>query len=535
MKMIPRVSVCIPAYKQPEFTARAVASVFSQTFQDFEVIITDDSESDEVAEAISPWRNDARMVYCRNKTRLGSPENWNATMQLARSDLIKFLHHDDWFATDDALERFVSAIENHPEIDFAFSSANACEDDGSLIFVHKPNIHQIELLRERPWELQFANFIGAPSTTIFRRKQDFKFDIRFRWVVDIEAYLRLLGAEPSFEYIPDALVCISSNGKHQVTQSVAENPVSGVLEHLKLYDIHRPQSLYDRIKGFLFILHTVAILDVVEMNKINLEYSFNKFRLEEKIALFLLRFKSIFFSRILTIKNKIHNILFKFYSSPRKSYSQCGEDMIIDFLLMWLGVERVTYLDIGANHPTWLSNTYHFYRNGHSGILIEPDIDLCQRLSKKRPRDKVLNLAVGIDGEDTIPMYIMTSRTLNTLDKEQAETLQNGGYESIEEIRMVKRLGINLILAEYFSNTPDIVSLDIEGLDFLVLQAWDFSRFRPKIFCVETITYTRDNTEQKLTDIIDYMIARRYKVYADTFINTIFVCQDAWDARPVSV
>lgn len=530
----PRVSVCIPAFRQPALVKRAVASVFSQTFQDFEIVITDDSEFDEVAEAISAWHGDPRLVYRRNSTRLGSPENWNASMRLARSELIKFLHHDDWFSQNNALERFVAVMDANPHINFSFSACNACEDDGQLIFVHKPQAAQIKLLRKHPWALQFGNFIGAPSVTIFRRQTDFQFDSRLRWVVDIDGYLKLLGGCPQFVFLAEPLVCISANGAHQVTRSVAADSASRILEHLHLYAIHTPPNLKGRIKGFLFIYRLLAGSRNIELTATTVGQGARCRSHEEEIAFLTLRVKSTLATFLVNAIKKVRNIFASRKTLCLPSYAQCGEDMIVNFLFMWLGGGKITYLDIGAHHPTLLSNTYHFYRAGHRGVLIEPDADLCQAIEKKRPEDKVLNLAVSPDGDAMIPMYVMTSRTLNTLDKNQAKALQVSGHEKIEAVREVRNIGINLILAEYFSSAaPDFVSIDIEGLDFPILQAWDFNRFRPKVFCVETLTYTRDNSERKLTEIIDLMISRRYRIYADTFINTIFVCEDAWKKRPL--
>ena len=128
----------------------------------------------------------------------------------------------------------------------------------------------------------------------------------------------------------------------------------------------------------------------------------------------------------------------------------------------------------------------------------------------------------------------MSSRTLNTLDRAQAEELVSGRREKIEAIRSVRLSGINVILKEQFGSTkPNFVSLDIEGLDFEILSAWDFEAVRPEVFCVETLTYTEDNTERKLVEIIDLMKSKGYQVYADTFINTIFVCEVSWQNRPV--
>ena len=92
--------------------------------------------------------------------------------------------------------------------------------------------------------------------------------------------------------------------------------------------------------------------------------------------------------------------------------------------------------------------------------------------------------------------------------------------------------GINVILKEQFGTSkPNLVSLDIEGLDYEILSAWDFEFFRPEVFCVETLTYTEDNSERKLVGIIDLMNSKGYRVYADTYVNTVFVCETAWARR----
>lgn len=532
--MNPVVSVCIPAFRQAHLVVRAVSSVFSQSFTDFEVIVTDDSDSDEVWHALEPWQQDSRLVYFRNPSRLGSPRNWNKAMSLARSGLIKFLHHDDWLTETTALGQFVGVMQSSEEIDFAFSSANACEDDGSLIFVHKLDGEQLDAIRTDPLSLQFGNLIGAPSATIFRKREGFRFDENLRWVVDIDAYIELLGDNPKFHYFPEALVSISSNGAHQVTRMLSQDKVSRIAEHLYLYSKRRPTKRSGRIKGWVFVFRLFSGCSVRELLDIRRLRENQGRSLQEMMALSGQILRSFFVSKMLALKKSVRDATERHGRSGRKSYAQCGEDMIVDFLLMWLGREKVSYLDIGAHHPTWLSNTYHFYRLGHRGVLVEPDEQLCKGLRSVRPQDKVLNMAVGTSGNDTMKMYVMTSKTLNTLDREQAEALQSAGRERIEAVMEVRRLGINEMLAEHFPDAPPVfVSLDVEGLDYAILQAWDFCRFRPSVFCVETLTYTQDNTERKLTEILELMRSKRYRVYADTFVNTIFVCEDAWRERPV--
>lgn len=50
-----KVSICIPAYKQPEFLKRCLDSVFEQSYTDYEVIITDDSPDNEIEKLVNTY------------------------------------------------------------------------------------------------------------------------------------------------------------------------------------------------------------------------------------------------------------------------------------------------------------------------------------------------------------------------------------------------------------------------------------------------------------------------------------------------
>ena len=55
----------------------------------------------------------------------------------------------------------------------------------------------------------------------------------------------------------------------------------------------------------------------------------------------------------------------------KKSFSQCGEDLIVDYVFKARGVGRPSYLDIGAHHPYWLSNTALFYERGCGESMLK--------------------------------------------------------------------------------------------------------------------------------------------------------------------
>ena len=104
----------------------------------------------------------------------------------------------------------------------------------------------------------------------------------------------------------------------------------------------------------------------------------------------------------------------------KKSFSQLGEDLIINYVFNGLGIFNIKYLDIGANHPIEINNTYLFYLNDASGVLIEPDPYYINELKNTRPNDLVLNIGLGKEKKLGADFYIMSVRGLNTFDKTQA-------------------------------------------------------------------------------------------------------------------
>lgn len=211
------------------------------------------------------------------------------------------------------------------------------------------------------------------------------------------------------------------------------------------------------------------------------------------------------------------------------SYAQSGEDLIIDFIAQAMKIEKVTYLDIGAHHPVKFSNTYLFYTRGYRGVLVEPDPDLLSEIKRVRPRDTCIGAGVGIDEAASSRFYVMSTRTLNTFSEVEAKRYEAMGTNRIEKVIDIPLVTINGILAEHFAKeAPSLISIDIEGLDFEVVSALDLKRYRSPIVCVETLSYSEDRNETKDLRIADLMSRNGYFVYADTYINTIFVDAERW-------
>jgi FkbM family methyltransferase len=187
-----------------------------------------------------------------------------------------------------------------------------------------------------------------------------------------------------------------------------------------------------------------------------------------------------------------------------------------------LELKNFTYLDIGANHPFRLNNTAMFYKMGFSGVIVEPDPMLFNILKRKRSRDTVLHLGITLKPSDGLDFFLMDPPTLNTFSEDEARRYAGIGHSIKEKIK-VPCLNVMEIMEKYFSKPPNFVSIDCEGLDVEILQSIYFARIRPEIICIETLEYTSDLTGRKISAIPALMEEAGYTVFADTYINTIFV------------
>lgn len=223
-------------------------------------------------------------------------------------------------------------------------------------------------------------------------------------------------------------------------------------------------------------------------------------------------------------KNRMKNLISGYGET---CYSQSGEDIIVSSLInMMKGREPVSYLDVGCNHPVCFNNTFLLRRKFpiRKGVLVEPNPELCGLIRKKRRNDIVLNMGIGTETGELL-YYMMNADTLNTFSKKDADRAVANGY-CVENCVNIQVLEINLFLKKYFPERKlDFLSIDTEGGEFETLTKIDYDFIRPAIICVETLEFM-GGKDEKLHELIDFYRKRRYMVYADTWINTIFV--DEW-------
>jgi len=249
----PKVSICIPTYEQPENLRKCLLSISKQSFTDFEVVITDDSSSDDLLKVVDSFKNLFFIRYYKNKLALGSPENWNESIKHAEGKYIKILHHDDCFKREDSLERFVQLLDDNKGAKVAFSSSSHVGVNGECLSSHVLSDEKMDWVRGDPKRLFLGNLIGAPSIMIYDSSLSVTFDKRMKWLVDLDFYVRVL-ANSDFTYTKEELVSINVGEEERVTAVCQNNRVVNIYEAMLMLDKLDLSTISWRYKLYLLKL-----------------------------------------------------------------------------------------------------------------------------------------------------------------------------------------------------------------------------------------------------------------------------------------
>jgi len=203
-----------------------------------------------------------------------------------------------------------------------------------------------------------------------------------------------------------------------------------------------------------------------------------------------------------------------YYIDPHfNSYSQYQEDLILGLLLS--SKKSGFYVDIGANDPVFLNNTLHFYKNGWSGINVEPDPRLYKKISDLRTKDINLNIGIG-PKSGLMNFYKMSADTLSTFNKKAA--IKNGKIHSAKliSVEQIEVKPLSEIFEVYLKNKEiDFISVDVEGFELSVLKSNDWEKFRPTIIMAEI--------NHEGLSIIEYLKSNGYSLIYSNKTNGIFI------------
>ncbi|HEY5813576.1 MAG TPA: glycosyltransferase [Chthoniobacterales bacterium] len=129
--MPPLVTVILTVYKRTEYIRQAIDCVLAQTFRDFEILVTDDSDNAVIQSICSDYSGSGLIQYRSNQPRLGVVGNLKAAIAETKGKYISILNDDDFWSPT-FLETLVAALETHPDCVLAFSDIWIVDSTGQV-------------------------------------------------------------------------------------------------------------------------------------------------------------------------------------------------------------------------------------------------------------------------------------------------------------------------------------------------------------------------------------------------------------------
>lgn len=128
-----RVSIGLPVYNGEAYLRDALDALLRQTFEDFEIIVSDNASSDTTGEIARDYaEKDPRIRYYRNDENIGAADNFNRVFALAKGEYFKWAAHDDICAPDFLL-RCVEALDRDPGVSVCYPYQVDIDDRGEVI------------------------------------------------------------------------------------------------------------------------------------------------------------------------------------------------------------------------------------------------------------------------------------------------------------------------------------------------------------------------------------------------------------------
>src|SRR6202000_1115479 len=132
MSKVPRLSVGLPVYNSSAYVAESIEAILGQTFEDFDLIISDNASTDDTGDICRRYlKQDSRVRYFRQPKNIGLSPNHNFCVEQSAAELFKWAAGDDLYARD-LLEKCVAALDEDPNVVLAHSLTAMIDGDGTV-------------------------------------------------------------------------------------------------------------------------------------------------------------------------------------------------------------------------------------------------------------------------------------------------------------------------------------------------------------------------------------------------------------------
>ena len=208
-----KISICIPTWEQygrgVEFLKNNFEILLSQTYKNFNVIISDHSKDDNIKLLCDEYSNHFEIKYFKNENFLGNgPANTNNAILNADGDIIKIIFQDDYLFDERALELTSKEFEND-ECMWLVCGCNHTHDDG-ITHSNPMTPYWNDAIKRG------VNTISSPSVLSFRNNNPCLFDENLTMLMDCDMYQQLFVRYGLPTILSDCLVTNKIH-KHQIS------------------------------------------------------------------------------------------------------------------------------------------------------------------------------------------------------------------------------------------------------------------------------------------------------------------------------
>ena len=276
LKDSPLVSIIIITYNSAEYVCDTLKSAFNQTYRNIEIIVTDDSSSDNTVDVCNKWisdhpSSDIPMQVITTYKNTGTSGNCNRGLELANGDWIKVIAGDDILALD-AIQNYVEYIKLHPSTKHLIANKIFFKDTAELRNIQVQTksskyLFRDELSAKEQYFIITKMFFGSGptyfvNTTLLRQLGGY--DERFPLLEDYPLYIKMIGLGHKMEYLEKVTVYYrvsdtSVSHSKQQDSIFTKNQIRMIKEYKYMYRAERLNGLWKLFHNYSLCLQNVIL------------------------------------------------------------------------------------------------------------------------------------------------------------------------------------------------------------------------------------------------------------------------------------
>jgi glycosyltransferase involved in cell wall biosynthesis len=244
--LTPTITILLPVHNGLPFIKETINSVFSQTFKNWELLISDNASTDGTREYLLEIKDERIRIFTHNKN-IGLARNWDFLLQLVNTKYLCVIGADDIFLPNH-LEKKIALLESCSELALVHGNVITIDEESlplNRAFVDFDQIETHHMSAVRLLELNFVNITSVVFSTEALRAFDLRFEVRYQLMIDWAILLKfsILGGLMIFDYEPTVQYRVHNKSTTKATlnsfswhlESIALR-IDSLMEHTELWE-----------------------------------------------------------------------------------------------------------------------------------------------------------------------------------------------------------------------------------------------------------------------------------------------------------